>query len=62
MVKKIAWTCFLLIFLLLYQDFGLCVVVVAVIVVVVVADDVARWLKTLTALVLTGRNLIPLKP
>ena len=47
-------------FLLLYQDFGLCVVVV----VVIVADvaDVARWLKTLTALILTGRNLIPLKP
>ena len=47
-------------FLLLYQDFGLCAVV-AVIVVVVVAD-VARWLKILTALVLTGRNLTPLKP
>ena len=44
-------------FLLLYQDFGLCVVVA----VIVVVADVARWLKFLTALALNGRNLTPLK-
>ena len=48
-------------FLLLYQDFGLCVVVAVIVAVVVVADDVARWLKFLTALALTSRNLTPLK-